>query len=59
MLGIGFLREWQRLNVAITRAKFAIWIVGHAETLSSDPEWKHLIDFMREKRKMSKTNWHI
>ena len=50
ILGIGFLREWQRLNVAITRAKFAIWIVGHAETLTSDPEWKNLIDFMKEKR---------
>jgi AAA domain len=48
--GIGFLREWQRLNVAITRAKYAVWIVGHAETLATDPEWKNLIDFSKEKR---------
>ena len=48
--GIGFLKEWQRLNVAITRAKFAVWIVGHAETLGADSEWKHLIDFTKEKK---------
>lgn len=43
--GIGFLREWQRLNVAITRAKYAMWIVGHVETLQQDPEWSQLIEF--------------
>ena len=49
-IGIGFLKEWQRLNVAITRAKFAVWIVGHAETLGADSEWKHLIDFTKVKK---------
>ena len=48
--GIGFLKEWQRLNVAITRAKYAVWIVGHAETLGTDAEWNHLLDFCKEKR---------
>ena len=45
--GIGFLKEWQRLNVAVTRAKYALWIVGHGSTLSADEEWKGLIDYVK------------
>ncbi|GAB5365236.1 hypothetical protein AAMO2058_001039900 [Amorphochlora amoebiformis] len=41
--GIGFLRDRQRLNVALTRAKYALYIVGNAETLSMDLAWKALI----------------
>lgn len=33
----------QRLNVALTRAKYALWIVGHRETLRSDREWAELL----------------
>jgi senataxin len=45
---IGFLKEWQRLNVAITRAKYALWIVGNSPTLKKDIEWNELIQFMRK-----------
>ncbi|KAJ1399465.1 AAA domain-containing protein, partial [Ochromonadaceae sp. CCMP2298] len=41
--GIGFLKEWQRLNVAITRARYALWIVGHGATLRTDKEWDKLL----------------
>ncbi len=44
---IGFLREWQRLNVAITRAKYALWIVGNSRTLQRDSEWSELISYAR------------
>jgi len=47
--GIGFLKEWQRLNVAVTRSRYALWIVGHRNTLSNDPEWKYLLDFTLSK----------
>lgn len=47
--GIGFLKEWQRLNVAITRARFALWIVGNQQTLRRDSEWRALLDYFRSK----------
>lgn len=35
--------DWRRLNVAITRAKYSMWIVGHASTLKQSSEWRELI----------------
>ncbi|CAM9423280.1 unnamed protein product, partial [Ectocarpus fasciculatus] len=44
--GIGFLADTRRLNVAVTRAKFGLYIVGHAETLQRhDTNWKKLVQF--------------
>ncbi|KAG0565529.1 hypothetical protein KC19_8G197500 [Ceratodon purpureus] len=41
---IGFLNDSRRLNVAITRGRYCVWIVGNAETLSGGGEiWKKLI----------------
>ncbi|RYH11069.1 hypothetical protein EON65_38970 [archaeon] len=48
--GIGFLKEWQRLNVAITRARFGLWLVGHKATLQKDGEWDALIRFIEAKK---------
>lgn len=33
---IGFLRDWRRLNVAVTRARRALVVVGSRSTLRSD-----------------------
>jgi senataxin len=41
--GIGFLQDIRRLNVAITRAKYALYIVGNAETLKVDKTWSNLL----------------
>ncbi|CAI9741750.1 Hypothetical predicted protein [Octopus vulgaris] len=40
---IGFLKNRRRLNVALTRAKFALYIVGHLASLEGDEDWKSLI----------------
>lgn len=47
--GVGFLDDWRRLNVAITRAKHAMWIIGHAGVLKQSNEWRELINDSRER----------
>eukprot|EP00742_Colponemidia_sp_Colp-10_P011777 GILJ01013141.1.p1 GENE.GILJ01013141.1~~GILJ01013141.1.p1 ORF type:complete len:1814 (+),score=235.23 GILJ01013141.1:329-5443(+) len=42
--GVGFLADIRRMNVGLTRAKQALWIVGHAQSLQSNPDWKALLD---------------
>merc|ERR1719499_426904 len=42
---IGFLSDTRRINVAITRAKYALWIIGNATFLQeANATWKSLID---------------
>jgi predicted DNA helicase len=41
---IGFLRDYRRLNVALTRAKRKLIIIGNPSTLQSNPIYKSLIE---------------
>lgn len=50
---IGFLNDLRRMNVAITRAKSKLVIIGNAATLSSHPFYKQLYDFINTKRNPS------
>ncbi|VDK63463.1 unnamed protein product [Onchocerca ochengi] len=47
--GIGFLNDSRRLNVALTRAKFGIIIIGNAKVLSRHPLWNYLLSMFKEK----------
>lgn len=46
--GIGFLNDPRRLNVALTRAKYGIIIVGNPKVLSKQALWNHLLTFYKE-----------
>lgn len=41
--GIGFLNDPRRLNVALTRARFGIVILGNPKVLSKQPLWNTLL----------------
>jgi len=45
---IGFLSDIRRLNVAITRAKRKLIIIGDAKTLSVNKTYKNLIEYVKE-----------
>jgi len=44
--GIGFLREPRRLNVALTRARCGLLIVGNPRILAKHPLWNSLLTHM-------------
>ncbi|KAF5207589.1 P-loop containing nucleoside triphosphate hydrolases superfamily protein [Thalictrum thalictroides] len=41
--GIGFVEDFRRMNVGITRARFSVLVVGSASTLKRDDHWAHLV----------------
>jgi len=46
---IGFLSDFRRMNVALSRAKLGCFIVGNSQKFKSDPYWEKLINFCKEK----------
>lgn len=46
---IGFLKDLRRLNVALTRARMKLVIIGDVSTLSSDANYLKLLDHVEQK----------
>ena len=53
---IGFLSDRRRLNVAITRARRGLVMVGHPQTLRRDGTWRAWLDWAEELGLMA---WHV
>lgn len=49
MQGIGFLNDPRRLNVALTRARYGIVILGNPKVLSKQPLWNTLLTHYKVK----------
>ena len=47
---IGFLRDLRRMNVAITRARMTLFILGDAPTMTRHPFYRRLYDYIQEVR---------
>ena len=41
---IGFLKDRNRLNVLLSRARLGCWVVGHGATLKQNGDWKDVLN---------------
>jgi superfamily I DNA and/or RNA helicase len=55
---IGFLRDYRRMNVAMTRAKMKLVIVGDSATLGNDRFYNDFLQFA-ESRGAYRTAWEF
>ena len=47
---IGFLKDYKRLNVAISRARYFCFVIGNELILQTDEKWKKLIDYCKKNK---------
>jgi ATP-dependent exoDNAse (exonuclease V) beta subunit len=48
---VGFLQDFRRLNVALTRARRGLIVIGNPETLQHDEHWKAWLDHTKDNRR--------
>jgi superfamily I DNA and/or RNA helicase len=53
---IGFLKDYRRMNVAITRAKEQLFVIGDSSTIANDPFYNEFLAYI-EKNGEYKTAW--
>lgn len=47
---IGFVKDWRRVNVALTRARSMLVIIANARTLGAEKTiWGNLVEFYTQK----------
>ncbi|MBS1666281.1 MAG: AAA family ATPase [Bacteroidetes bacterium] len=55
---IGFLKDYRRMNVAITRAKEKLFVIGDSATIGNDPFYNSFLSYV-EKQGIYKTVWEF
>lgn len=55
---IGFLKDYRRMNVAITRAREKLYVVGDSATLGADPFYRAFLAYV-EKNGSYRTVWEL
>ncbi len=55
---IGFLKDYRRMNVAITRAKEQLFVIGDSATIGADPFYHSFITYI-EKHGVYRTVWEF
>ncbi|EGF80951.1 hypothetical protein BATDEDRAFT_24512 [Batrachochytrium dendrobatidis JAM81] len=46
---VGFISDTRRMNVALTRAKHSLIIIGNSHSLKTDPVWKNLVNNAKQR----------
>eukprot|EP01018_Ginkgo_biloba_P018605 Gb_01813 [translate_table: standard] len=54
--GIGFLSDFRRMNVGITRARASMLVVGSASTLMQDEHWSNLVKSAQQRKCLFKVS---
>lgn len=44
---VGFLKDWRRLNVALTRARSGLIVVGDSKTLQHEKHWRSFVQWCK------------
>jgi superfamily I DNA and/or RNA helicase len=45
---IGFLKDYRRMNVAITRAKEQLFVIGDSATIGADPFYNSFLGYVEK-----------
>jgi regulator of nonsense transcripts 1 len=53
---VGFLSDRRRLNVALTRSKRGLVVIGNPDTLRNDENWRAWIEYVRSRKLEA---WHL
>ena len=50
---IGFLSDYRRMNVGLTRAKCSLWVLGNTRSLVSGKYWRAMIEDAQKRNRVS------
>ena len=50
---LGFLNDYRRMNVGMTRAKYSLIVVGNSTTLEANEIWCRFVNYCRDDANLS------